>query len=643
MDAFLQAAYSEGAHDSHGVFTINAEKAEVKLAEFQLAAASQIPMFLLAAGTQARVARFRVSFPEESKTVIRYEGWELTAEDLRCIGMESLKRGTPLSLKYLGIAFSTLGAHYNFILRSGDLRVAFQSSVMRFLEERQEGSGLDCLEIEIDCGLRSAFEKGLKGQQKFCPFPVVIGQKELNGGYDPSSESIESFAYLCRRGPGLSEVSLKYTNNVLLELPETDGGSPMALSFTHPRESEFLGVWLLINGLACKAPADFAPLGFFGVAVADKLELSLSYEVVQNAAYHSFREEVLSACSALVQRAQSELTRSQDRSRRHMLDDASRELIRAQARSRASTSTQAEATEPGGLFGRPETDLLEKLSDLSGMSEGEVATLLEQLSKRVWQLFHHGRLPEALDHEDALLKVKNARGLYSWRDHLLRTLMAFCANPGELPTRESLELYQDSDLTSVAGYLLLLIDWARQGSVSLPAFPKEHPTWLAPLVVRASSGSAAWHILYDLLRKEQISEALQFVKSDSTLGFEGNERAWLEYFWTYHRGRLPWAQGVKLRVALSFSTEDRASDFQSMELEQARREVLLQEISRAPFWPYFFTLLKRAGDSEKDPACRMCWTALYIRALAGAYLYDFYGSPLEKPLFLGSYTPQAKA
>lgn len=635
MDAFLNAAYSEGSHDSHGVFTINVEKAEVKLAEYQLAAASQIPMFLLAAGTQAGAERFRVSFPEGSKTVIRYEGWRLSAEDLRCIGMESLKRGTPLSLKYLGIAFSTLGAHHNFILRSGELRVAFQHSVMRFLEEREDESLSDCLEIEIDCGLRSAFEKGLKGQQKFCAFPVVIGQKELHGGYDPSSESIESFAYLCRRGPGLSEVTLKYTNNVLLELPEDDGGSPMALSFTHPRESEFLGVWLLINGLACKAPADFAPLGFFGVAVADRLEVSLSYEVVQNAAYHSFREEVLSACSALVQRAQSELTRSQDRSRRHMLDDASRELIRAQARSRANASTQTEATEPGGLFGRPENDLLEKLGDLSGMSEGEIATLLEQLSKRVWLLFHHGRLPEALDHEDALLKVKNARALYSWRDHLARNLMAFCANPGELPSRESVELYLDSDLRSVASYLLLLLDWAQQGSVSLPAFPKEHPTWLAPITVRASASSAAWHILYDHLRGERIAEALELLKSDSTLEFEGHKSSWLQYFWTYHRGRMSWAQCVKMRVALSFSVSDHSPDFPGMELEQARREVLLHEVSRAPFWPYFFTLLKRTGDSEREPARRMCWVAFYIRALAGAFLYDLNGSPLEGPLFLG--------
>ena len=634
MDAFLQAAYSEGEHDSHGVFTINVEKAEVKLAEFQLAAASQIPMFLLAAGTQAGADCFRVSFPEKSKTVIRYEGWELTAEDLRCIGMESLKAGTPLSLKYLGVAFSTLGAHHNFILRSGDLSVAFQHSVIRFLEERQEGSGLDCLEIEIDCGLRRAFEKGLIGQQKFCPFPVIIGNKELRGGYDPSSESIESFAYLCRRGPGLSEVSLKYTNNVLLELPETDGGSPMALSFTHPREGEFLGFWLLINGLACKAPAEFAPRGFFGVAVADRLEVSLSYEVVQNAAYQSFREEVLSACGALVQRAQSELTRSQDRSRRHMLDDASRELIREQTRSRANRSNHTQATEPGGLFGRPETDLLEKLGDLSGMSEGEIATLFEQLSKRVWQLFQHGRLPEALNHEDALLKAKNARGLYTWRDHLVRTLMAFCANPGELPSRESLELYLDSDLAGVAGYLLLLMDWVQQGSVSLPASPREHPTWLAPITVRAFSGSAAWHILYDHLREERISEALGLLKSDSTLEFEGNKSAWLQYFWTYHRGRLSWTQSVKLRVALSFSIEDHSPDFQSMELEQACREVLLREISRAPFWPHFFTLLKRTGDSEKEPARRMCWTSLFVRALAGAYLHDLNGSPLEYPLSL---------
>ena len=208
VDAFLSEARQAGSHDSHGVFTINADKAEVKIAKFQLAKTEQFPMFLLAAGTQAGATSLDVIFPTPHTTRIFFKNWSLSPSDLHYIGTQALREDTPLSYRYLAIAFSAIGHRYDFAVKSGSLQVAFVDRTMREVESR-DFVPENILEIEIEGDLEEAIWNGLTGQQKFCPFPVRIGHRELAGGYDPSTESLDSYAFFCRQGEGLGTVSLR--------------------------------------------------------------------------------------------------------------------------------------------------------------------------------------------------------------------------------------------------------------------------------------------------------------------------------------------------------------------------------------------------------------------------------------------------
>ena len=117
MDSFLERIQREGALDSRGVFTINVEKAQVKLSSFQLADFSQFPTFLLGAGQAANASQLLLTFPSlggigaSRSTRIEFRNWTLDIEDLRLIGLESLKKETPRPIRYLATILSTLGAN----------------------------------------------------------------------------------------------------------------------------------------------------------------------------------------------------------------------------------------------------------------------------------------------------------------------------------------------------------------------------------------------------------------------------------------------------------------------------------------------------------------------------------------------------
>jgi hypothetical protein len=645
MDAFLKEAAKHGTKDSRGVFTINAEKAEIKLAKYQLAGLAQFPMFLLAAGTAAGVSRFEVSF-HGKKTRIRYEGWTLTSTDLHSIGMQALKKETSRPLRFLGIAFSTIGSRFDFSIRSGDLEVAFVNMVMQFPETLKNADQFSGLEIEIESRLESEFDEGLKGQQKFCPFPVIIGRKELLGGYDPSLESLDSYAYMHRPGQGLYAVNLNYADSVVLELPEEEDKIPLLVSFTHPNEGDLLGFWILVNGLACRAPAGFAPAGFYGVAAGDNLELSLSHEIVNNASYQEFRLQVCEACLELCYYTQAQLAGSKNRIQVRLLEDAlqsvkphlpvSRRIAVENAHAQAYLQSPGQVEDTLGPVIDPKglESLLPLLADLDEM---RLDVLLTGYKKRCRQSKEAGRYREMLVWHQTLLKIKQTLKKDTETDSLVHYLLEIIQNIGELPSPETLHNFSLSSPENrlTISYLSCLASWANGEDVRGHT-PAVHPTWLYPLALDCQAEST-WTRLLDLITEEKISEALVLVKTHPPLFYRGNEHQWLQYFWTHHRGQLSWVVTIALRVELSFCEQAPAEGYGTLPLLDDARLIIANEISRPPFWPNFLTLLQRARRSHSETDRRRCWSALFLDGLATGYLTSNKKHPLLEPFSPGQW------
>ena len=603
------------------MFTINADKAEVKIAKFQLAKTEQFPMFLLAAGTQAGAAGLEVTFPTRQTTRIRFQNWSLSPSDLHYIGTQALREDTPLSYRYLAIAFSTIGHRYDFAVKSGSLQVAFFDRIMREVKSR-DSVPENVLQIEIEGDLEEAIWDGLTGQQKFCPFPVRIGQRELAGGYDPSTESLDSYAFFSRQGEGLGTVSLRYPSDIVLELPASEE-LPMAVSFTHAPEAGGIGFWLLVKGLACRTPREFAPPGFYGVAVASGLQLSLSYELIENESYRAVRAQVWKACDMICRHAQSRLDVTLDPVQISMLELTStyleRDYVRQgverlQAGSVFARGSTANSEEASGLKLAPDSDpegLSRILDELPDLPSEEIETLIRAYRDRAWKHLVKGSKEETLSWYRALLRIKESLQDVQEIDLFLERLLV----AEDLPSGVESGATNCAKIANLVTYLRNLEVW-NQGLE--PERLNVDPSWLVPLGVHEAT-SEAWTMMIRLLEQEDVSTAMRLIWRTPELFLSGSEYAWRSYFWTYHRGRLSWLETIALRVGLSFS-EANSDDYDSLSVSELKTSVLGTQREKPTFWPFFLTLLERSSRYQQVSGRRACWTALVVSDILGQML-----------------------
>ncbi len=621
MDAFLSEARRAGSHDSHGVFTINADKAEVKIAKFQLAKTEQFPMFLLAAGTQAGAAGLEVTFPTRQTTRIRFQNWSLSPSDLHYIGTQALREDTPLSYRYLAIAFSTIGHRYDFAVKSGSLQVSFVDRTMCEVESR-EFVPEDVLQIEIEGDLEEAIWDGLTGQQKFCPFPVRIGHRELAGGYDPSTESLDSYAFFCRQGEGLGTVSLRYPSDIVLEMPPSEE-LPMVVSFTHAPEAGEIGFWLLVKGLACRTPRDFAPPGFYGVAVASGLQLSLSYELIENESFRGVRAQVWKACEMICRHAQSRLDVVLDPVQISMLGLTSTYLEREYSRQGVERLHAGAAFDRGAVSNSevadgaklaPDSDpegLTKIIDELPNLPPEEVETLVRAYRDRASKHLAKGSKDDALSWYRALLRIKEAVQDVREIDLFLERLLV----AEDLPAGVEFGTINCVRITTLVSYLKNLDLWNRGAQTE---GLNVHPTWLIPMGIHEATDES-WTMMIRLLEQEDVSGAMRLVWRTPDLFLSGSEYGWRSYFWTYHRGRLSWIETIALRVGLSFS-EANSDDHDTLSVSELMTSVLGTQREKPAFWPFFLTLVERSLRYHEEGGRRACWTALIVSDILGQLL-----------------------
>lgn len=625
MDAFLAQAQSEGVQDSRGVFTINAEKAEIKLAKFQIATLEHFPRFLLAAATAGGASGLRIRW-KSGKTAIEIYGWTISQADLQAIGMHSLKRETRRELRYLATVLSALGSRHRFSLVTEDFQVQFEHGLLQFparpLIEVDPGS----MTLEIETQLKDEVERGLSGQQKFCPFNIQVGATELQRGYDPSIETLDSFAFVTRTGDRLPEVTLKYARpQTHLKLASDDEAPPLALGLAPPGEAERSGIWLLVDELACRAPYDFAPFGFYGVVIAPELTLDLSYDLNKNEPYYALQARLTEACRKLCLDLRDRFG-SLPTNQQKILRRASEKLglswqaggVRTQAPAEVATDVLAPVVSTGLVRA-----LVKRLPELDQVRK---ELLHSRYRDRVLRELRQGNVGDALAWQRARTEVSRATGASTPQElvvpHLLELVSGFQGTP-----EQKLAELAAAGGAELATYLRALRDWEVKPGTDISGI---HPSWLVPLGV-VLDHREPWMLLLELLEQGDAATALRLVRGQEPLLYSGYERSWLRYFWEHSQGTMPWTELVKLRVALSFASDDGTRDYSTVPFDKFRQDVILTESTRPPFWPHFLSLLRHAERLHGEDA-RSCWTPVLARLLLERCLTDSEPA-LASPLF----------
>ncbi|MCA9776473.1 MAG: hypothetical protein KC800_07155, partial [Candidatus Eremiobacteraeota bacterium] len=122
MDQFLEEFESGGVMDSAGVFTIDSRRAQMKLAEYQLASFDLYPDFFISAAVAAGARSLDLTVRSNRKlatgilSTFYFRGWALSLEDLESLKPE--RSGGNRAIEHLAVALSTLSSRYVVLLRS---------------------------------------------------------------------------------------------------------------------------------------------------------------------------------------------------------------------------------------------------------------------------------------------------------------------------------------------------------------------------------------------------------------------------------------------------------------------------------------------------------------------------------------------
>ena len=632
MDSFLERFQGEGSLDSRGVFTINVEKAQVKLSSFQLASYSQFPTFLLGAGKAAGATGLSISFSgrdllgKTQRTRIEFSGWSISPHELQSLGMETLKKETPRALRYLGTVLSTIGHRHDFSLSSQDFKMVSTRGIIQPLETSPANSPKNSVVVEIEAGLRSDLEHGFAGQEKFSSMVVRLGPREFPSDYNLVSETLSGFGFLVKQSAALPPVSVaNCPSGSLLELPHRESYPPMALGFSRPLEAEEAGLWLQVEDLTYRAPSDFCPAGIFGLVVADELRRDLSFKLIQDAEYSRLRDQVHKAVRLLCGQLKKRKARLND-----SRSDSLRKICLALGVEWSTSNILSQVTHQSVSL-EPTKDsskLGAFLARLDNIAPIRVEVLIEGYHRLVSISLREGKPDEALEWRRAQIAVMHRVGQETPVERFSYQLLQLLndtgpSQPGPIPDLPN-------EIAGQAHYVRALCRWwaGKQPSAADLSNFKIHCSWLYPLGL-APDCTHGWVRVASLLAAAQAEAALELVRSDSSLGYTGNEAQWLEYFWAWHRGRFSWSESIKLRVQLSFATiGSQMIDLSTFTFASLQDRLLYKEFGGSLFWALFLELKSRATPQDM----RDFWVKLIARVLLDNCLKDPTASLLSRPM-----------
>ena len=307
LEDFLEEQTNQGQQDSEGIFTISAEKAAWKLAQFQLAERSLFVLHLLACAVANQATVFRATSSLTGKKYsFHFDGPAFSAADLSLLSLPIHDSRTPSRLRELAIALSAAAAETDLefctVSENSQLRLSLCKG-----EAKVEELGSPTMEpghhLQIKKWSGSNPLDNLKSRGLYAPLDIQLYGKSKNKKFEFGGSQRMLFSLYQRHGATAIPVQQPDSETPRFEVTEESRPS-FCLALTWPTVAQARGWSVLSNGV--HYPLTDPPFHFpFLCGVIDgshlKKDISLG-GFVENEDYLTLMSEVRSGIDDLFHR-----------------------------------------------------------------------------------------------------------------------------------------------------------------------------------------------------------------------------------------------------------------------------------------------------------------------------------------------------
>ena len=666
MDQFLEEFESGGVMDSAGVFTIDSRRAQMKLAEYQLASFDLYPDFFVSAAVAAGARSLDLTVRSNRKlatgnlSTFYFRGWALSLEDLESLKPE--RSGGNRAIEHLAVALSTLSSRYVVLLRSRQngetlsVRIHAGSMETRIVSDPRHPNETTTIRLALD--VTGPVVKSFERMKTWCPIQLSYNQTLYKTGPRHSIDVLSSAGILV--GSACPSSFLEFeANEAPIHLDEGDrtDSDSYFLALTSAAAAAEVGLVLLYDGKAYPVLQKLTEMGVCGYLSAVGLRRDLSFTGLLESEEYFRRIEALweQVGRLLLLTLQSGRTLTQPQQLNiHLLLAVLDEHLDVSEHWRALEKVSAEL-EPT----TDETALNLQLQQLARKGDqGE--SLLQGYQTCLEAVRKKGLSAKAEAYLRNKIKVGFSLGKNSLFDKLQEQLFALLNDTYVEP--------EFSDFPDLQAYLVGLHEWEEAGTPNLTKDLSAgvHPSWHLPFALHRGiclqdwsqldelemEPLPAWVSFVRLLGEGREGEALVLLRGEPELCFEEARELWYHFLWFNLRGRVPFTESIRFRAGLSAAELSRsgfnpfkwsAKNLENFlapkrplerhkELSSLREYCVEEAYFTARFWPLFFIVLLES-QAKSTRLCKRFWTQLCAQSLLHAVQTAGPESPLGVPFF----------
>ncbi|MFA5506596.1 MAG: hypothetical protein WC423_14265 [Vulcanimicrobiota bacterium] len=616
FEAYFEELRSEGTLDSTGVFTLNIEKLQGKLAAYRLTNPREFVQFLIRAACAAKAESLTSTFtPQQSRISIKKLHFSL--EQFQQFSFHSSKSPAEEAAHYLAIALSaadSLGTVRILVGQEGTgFSILSHEGKLSFHHDDPEAAQFDGTVFEVSGLLQEDPADRLLPSARWSEVPFRSRHFEL------SSKDFYGKVYAAVTGPRFRIPSTCHTARVAFYLSEAEAPDLLLLFWSEHQTVPQSNVHAVHRGITYPLPGITLPVGFHAVVRADDLKPDLSYQgLVEDDAYHAKGKMLRQLVFGLFEKVVAARVDWSENDLRAI----TQKLDLYWPRSRVSEALrQFYKRNFSLLMPRSQDEVAPLVKRLECLSRSELSECLEPYRARSCE--QRAVSPQAAGRLLALESTLRGRLLLVTRDCLHREALFNFLFQNRLPERATLD-----DLPTV----WKVIQLATRRVVGTEERMKEldlHPSWRSLFLfisrIELDDIEAAEQALEKfsqpalefILRAQggHASEALRLV--EATPGLNRFPAYWKWLLLEFFKGKLSWTLQIQLMAQSRFgqTSEDHAL------LEASRSRDLFQRLfqthvfSPSLFWPlsiYYTFNQKKRGTSSLP-----LWSLLYLQSLLG--------------------------
>lgn len=668
MESFLSDLKADGAFDSGGSFTIDVSRAQMKLAEYQLARFELFPDFLVEAAIASGSASLSVSTRPNSKvasgilTSVHFRDWNLSEADLSELQTAASRQLSSRAVEGLAIALSTLSGRYPITLRSrGEANSAVVAQIykgeitLRTETNSRQRENTTTLQIPLD--LTPEFTESFRKRAAWTSTRLILNKSVfINSKSLPARlNGLEGFLF-SENCPALLLTPQDREGNPAFLGPEEqnhDSKSSYFLALTTPEEAEKMGLVFWRDGSIYPILPEIRKLGVCGFLSVPHLKRDLSYSALLNNQEYQQALETARRLIALLLEKRFSLEKpmaSRVYGLSHLLVSELEPHLEVKNLWRGLADCAVDL-EPA--TDRQSWDRLEE--QLSQATPESVSRLWTRYRDLVRGYRSAGNLTKAQEYQAQKCECLKLLRLES---------------PGSLAALACLQYLSEThkperyELSpTLAEYLSTLETWQ---SSSLPQFSEEvlkdaHPSWIWPfalhraLYLRDWSGLEsiqsgplpAWLECLRHFQQERMTQGLQLLENTPELRFQSESLRWHEYLCYCHSGRSNFAQAVRFRVRLSLELvkevgwaselPDRilrsllySTGLASDDIVKRANKCVDLVLFQTNFWPDLFFLTRTFIRYPEWVSWRF-WRRISLQSILGSLLEHPEDDPLATP------------